>query len=369
MEQTSILEQRLDRILTSVSLEKPDRTPVVLLYTGFAAQVTGTPMAEFVGSLATATDTMIQAYDLIGDGDAVNTGTFSPYGLCPAFGAQVRVPGLELSDDEMWQVVETELMVREDYDRILEMGWPDYFQDFMKNRILKDVPPERLPWGRNPGDIKGKWAARGVPVLSGDTVTTPIELLCGSRSLTSFCMDLFDIPVMVEKVMDEMVSHMADRACRRAKKLGYPGVWVGGWRAAPSMLSPTHWERFAWPYFKELACQVADTGLIPILHLDSDWTRELERFRELPKGKCILSTDGETDLFKAKEVLGDHMCLMGDLPAVMQMMSSPDEVYEYCQNLIRKLGPEGFILHSGCDIAPNAKLENIQAMVAAATGR
>jgi len=26
----------------------------------------------------------------------------------------------------MWQVVETELMMREDYDRLLHMGWPEY---------------------------------------------------------------------------------------------------------------------------------------------------------------------------------------------------------------------------------------------------
>jgi len=33
------------------------------------------------------------------------------------------------------------------------------------------------------------------------------------------------------------------------------------------------------------------------------------------------------------------------------------------------LGPEGFILHSGCDIPVNARLENVHAMIAAATGK
>jgi uroporphyrinogen-III decarboxylase len=37
--------------------------------------------------------------------------------------------------------------------------------------------------------------------------------------------------------------------------------------------------------------------------------------------------------------------------------------------LIEGLGPEGFILHSGCDVPMDAKLENVQAMVAAATGK
>jgi uroporphyrinogen-III decarboxylase len=135
------------------------------------------------------------------------------------------------------------------------------------------------------------------------------------------------------------------------------------------MLSPDMWDRFVWPYFSRLVREVVDSGLIALLHLDSDWTRELVRFRELPKGRCILATDGETDLYKAKEILGDHMCLMGDVPATMLFMDSPDQVYAYSSRLIRELGPEGFILQSGCDIPANAKLENVQAMVAAATGR
>ena len=41
---------------------------------------------------------------------------------------------------------------------------------------------------------------------------------------------------------------------------------------------------------------------------------------------------------------------------------------EYCMNLISKIGPEGFILDSGCDIPVNAKLENINTMVSVVTG-
>jgi uroporphyrinogen-III decarboxylase len=57
---------------------------------------------------------------------------------------------------------------------------------------------------------------------------------------------------------------------------------------------------------------------------------------------------------------------MGDVSAAMLFMESPDNVYDYSSRLIRELGPEGFILHSGCDIPTNAKLENVKAMVAAA---
>jgi uroporphyrinogen-III decarboxylase len=277
------------------------------------------------------------------------------------------VPGIELADNEMWQVLETEIMTLEDYDRILALGWPDYFRKFMDERVLDDVPQERRPWTRERVDVKAKWAAHGVPVLTGGDVTSPIELLSGSRSLEKFSRDLYQIPNKVEAVMEAMVPHLAAAGCRRAARLGYPAVWVGGWRAAPSMLSPSMWDRFVWPYFRRLVYEVVNAGLIALLHLDSNWDRELARFRELPEKRCIMATDGETDLFKAKEILGDHMCLMGDVSPTMQCLGSRDEVYAYSTRLIRELGPEGFILQSGCDIAPNAKLENIRAMVSAAT--
>ena len=366
MDSEQIYQKRLDRIQAAVALEAPGRIPVVLEYSGFAAYVTGIRMSDFLKSPAQNLNTMIQAFRMVGGGDAVNYGSFWPYGLCYDFMSRVAVPGVDLPDDEMWQVVETRLMQREDYDLIIDMGWPEFFHQFMQNRVLNDVPEYFLPPQRkSPGVLKA-WRAEGVPVLSGGDVTTPFELLCGSRSLVEFSRDLMEIPDKVIAAMDAIVPHLAGDTIESAAKKGCPLVWVGGWRAAPMMLSPAMWQRFVWPYFRRLVNEVVDGGLIALLHLDSDWTRELERFKELPRAKCILALDGETDIFKAGYILGDHMCIMGDVPAAMLYLDTPDVVYDYCCRLIRELGPSGFILQSGCDIPANAKLENVQAMVAAA---
>jgi uroporphyrinogen-III decarboxylase len=215
-------------------------------------------------------------------------------------------------------------------------------------------------------DVRAAWQAEGIPVLSGGDITTPFEVLCGSRSLPHFFADLIQIPDKVAAAMDAIVPHLAGATIRRAKSRGYPAVWIGGWRSAPCMLSPPMWERFAWPYFRRLVTEVTEAGLIALLHLDSDWTRELSRFRELPRGKCIMALDGATDIFKARAALDGHMCIMGDVPASMLYLEDADTVHAYCTRLIRELGPEGFILHSGCDIPTNAKIENVRAMVAAA---
>lgn len=364
------LKTRMDRILTAVSLERPDRVPVVLEYAGFAAAVTDTPMAEFISSPAKATATMIEAYRRIGGGDAINYGSFSPYRLSYLFGAKVKIPGKDLPSNGMWQVLETEIMQRDDYDRILKSDdWPAFFRKLLKERILNDAAVDLLPGRQEPVDVPGLWAREGVPVLDGGDVTTPFELICGARSMNHFFYDLLEIPDKVEAVMDLIVPHLVSHPCKGALAARYPIVWIGGWRTAPCLLAPKMWARFVWPYLSRLIHEVIDYGLIPLLHLDSNWGRELWRFKAFPSGKLIVALDGTTDIVKAKATLGGHSCLMGDVPAAMLAFDNPASVYAYCSKLIREVGPDGFILQSGCDIPTNAKLENVQAMVAAAKQR
>jgi len=147
--------------------------------------------------------------------------------------------------------------------------------------------------------------------------------------------------------------------------LGVTGVWLGGWRSASEFLSPKLWERFVLPYYKQMVDVVIEAGVTPILHFDSNWTRDLSYFKDFPKGTCVLSLDGMTDIYKAKEVLGGHMCLMGDVPPSMLTLGTPDQVHEYSSNLVRDIGPSGFILAQGCCIPPDAKPENVAAMIAA----
>lgn len=366
MDSASLLEERTERIRRAVSLERPDRVPAVLEYSGFAARATGTPMAEFLRTPARAAQTMMTAFDLVGGADAINYGTFSPYGLSHIFGAKVRVPGVDLPADGDWQVLESERMTRDDYDRILEVGWKVFFRAYLEDRIHDDADPAMLPRNQERVNALALWAAKGVPVLSGGDVTTPFELLCGGRSLERFFMDLVEIPDKVLAAMDAMVPHLAGGAVRQARRAGYPAVWVGGWRSAPVLISPEMWERFVWPHFHRLVMEVVNSGLVALLHLDSDWGRELRRFRAFPRGSAIAALDGETDIFRAREVLGDHLCLMGDVPATLLAFGTPEEVYAYSRRLVKELGPEGFILQSGCDIPANAQLENVRAMVAAA---
>ena len=95
-----------------------------------------------------------------------------------------------------------------------------------------------------------------------------------------------------------------------------------------------------------------------------DWEKNLDYLHVLPKRKVVLQFDGRTDIFRAKEIIGDHCCIFGDVPATMLAFGGKDEVSEYCKKLIEVVGKDGgFILAAGCEIAPNARPENVKAMI------
>ena len=122
-------------------------------------------------------------------------------------------------------------------------------------------------------------------------------------------------------------------------------------------------EEFVWPDLEYITRTAIESGLTVLLHCDTNWTRALDLFKRLPPRSCILELDGDSDIFKAKEVLGDHLCIMGDVPAYLLAFRSKDEVLAYCRRLIKGVGRGGgFILSSGCSIPANARVENVAAL-------
>ncbi|NNN19288.1 MAG: hypothetical protein HKL84_05475, partial [Acidimicrobiaceae bacterium] len=102
--------------------------------------------------------------------------------------------------------------------------------------------------------------------------------------------------------------------------------------------------------------------LVPLVLWEGDCTTRLETIADIPAGKAIYWFE-RTDLFHAKEVLGDVVCLRGNVPASMLNTGTPEEVRDYCRKLIEGVGKNGgFILDGGIGIPDEARLENVRAM-------
>jgi hypothetical protein len=365
MDTQALYQERLNRIMGQVALQKTDRTPVMINNDMFAPGHMGIKMSTFVSDVRAGSKAILDSAIDLG-ADAVQAAFFHPLTLSMGWLSKVDLPGVELPEDSLWQVHERELMTVEDYDVILDKGWNDFYFEFMETR-LGDPLATLLPLFPLFAEVTQDFVKAGVVPFNGGVLAPPFEAICGGRSMARFYRDLMKMPDKVQAVLDAVMDDMVEDA-RQVLGMKPLGVWIGGWRAAPEFINPKLWERFAWPYMKKMADMTIEAGVVPIFHLDSNWERVLPYFKEFPAGKGIIFPDGSTNIYKIKEVLGDHMCINGDVPPSMLTLSTPDEVFNYSTKLIKDMG-NGFILGQGCDIPFNAKLENVRAMVSAATGK
>lgn len=359
-----ILQVKEKRIRDAVALRTPDRVPVIPNGPAWAARITGTKISEVCTNPAAAYKILIDAYTSLGDIDGFQHASYHVSSLSVMWLSRVKVPGRDLSEDEIWQVDEAELMTPADYDAIATGGFGPWLDRYYAER-LPGVVDEFGCWAQTLPEAFAAWRDKGVVVFSPVVVTIPYEYFCGGRSMKEFLLDLYRNGDRVQAAMDAALPVLIEQMRQLIRDLDLMALWIGGWRSASEFLAPRLWERFVFPYYKQMVDAAIEEGAIPVLHFDANWTRDLERLRELPKAECVLSLDGKTDIFKAKEILGDHMCIMGDVHPSLLSLGTPQEVAAYCQRLIEEVGPGGFILSSGCDVPVGAKYENVKAMVEA----
>ena len=359
-------EANLNRIKKAIALEPVDRIPVAPCANAYYAKATGLPLKTYITDFDAACTANLKV-QLEMDADATQNVIFSPFLLPAQWLSPVYTPGNELGDDEMWQIVEqNDFMKQEEYQVILEHGFEYFFEKFKAER-LGDNNAKLAPFFEYNPTAYQRYYEAGIPCICDFLMITPFEFFCGGRGLENFFVDdLFEEPDMIDEVFAKTMEYTLKIYQAQMDALHPVGVWIGGWRTTPHMLSPEMFDRFVWPYFKAYAELCLKNDVIPMFHLDACWDNALEKFREMPAKKCILCLDSKTDIRKAHEILGDMMCILGDIPPELLAFGTYDDVYKYVTDLIDDIGPVGYICASGCDIPSNAKPECVKAMADAA---
>lgn len=367
-----------ERFETVIKLKEPDRVPVCPLGLLFAPAYAGITMEKFYTDPKAAQAAQRQVFDALGGWDIMGLGgsTLTDiFALMIAFPNKMKRPGKELPPDSISQFDESEpAMTFDDYDIIIKKGWNHFFFSRLFPRIRPKSKSNIFGSGEavfkllrflftHKKDIR-YWEKRGIPTLVSAPCGVPYEMFSTARTFNQFIMDIRRHPEKVKAAMDATLPDTINTTVRGVKFLGVPRVFLTGERGAGDVISPTYFENFYLPWLKQLVDALVKENITPLLHFDGNWDRNLPYLKELPRGKCILDLDSTTNIFKAKEILGDHMCIMGDVPASLWTLGTPEEVEIYCKKLIDEVGRGGgFILSSGCTVPFNAKFENLKAMI------
>jgi len=375
---TMSCEQRLQAV---INLQVPDRVPVCPFIYHFAAGYAGITIHELWSDHNKYRAALEKCYEELGPWDVYYaTNPRYPEMYTFIMPMKARWPGIDLPPDSQFQLLEEEIMLPEDYRWTCEMAKRlpqlSYTRFFMKmiSRIWDNIEPgwmgyaQMLPravlhlagWRRE----FDAWKRKGVAVLHGFLPEAPFDTFSLARGFVEFAKDLRRRPGEIAEAAEALTEGYVFISKLSTVITGVKRVELFIHRSSNTFISPAHFRALSLPSLKRLTERLVEEGLRVILHLDGNWDLNLEALRELPAGNCIAQFDGPTDIFLAKRILGDRMCIMGDVPATMLSFGSPSEVDEYCHRLIEEVGSDGgYIMGAGCEIPPDAKPENVRVMI------
>jgi hypothetical protein len=382
-----------ERTLAAINLQPYDRVPVAPhLNAEFPLRLKGKPTwyAYHHEHALEAHEDTFDLYETVGGWDACTMAAGGGLAFTPPFltnfavfyGDVMRFPGADdrvPEEESSPQYAEHKLLEPEDYDAIAELGWHNFCFENMDrlSKTLFGLPIADSSMEEMAANItfsytatRDRWHGLGVPVLAGTNPIDPQMGLSLMRTLTDFTMDLYQRPEKVkgalEAIADDIIPGSIDSMLLTgpAPETGIPGIMLACERGSGAIYSLEIFEEFVWPYIKRAVEAFWEAGFVTTLHFDSDWTRNMPYLRELPAKSCIVELDSTTDIFKAKEILGDHLCLMGDVPPAISSLGTVEEMEAYCKRLIDEVGKDtGLILSTGCAVPPDTKLENFKAMI------
>ncbi len=363
-----------ERLERAIALKPTPEIPVYPHIVTFAGRCAGITQEQLFSSNKAWLEACDKTFERIGRPDVVFP--LNPRDTAYIEAMKVRIPGRDLGPDEPFQFVEEEVMQVSDYDVILEKGWNFWNTEFMKKI---QTPPWHgrlgnlkvllgyIKAGMNTGKNIKHWQRQGMPVMFHTGVAPPFDVFSLSRSLTPFYRDLFSIPQKVKRAVETGTDAMIKLGVTNAKRAKGDRVAIFAMRSSASFLSPKLFDEISFPSMKRMVEGYHAAGLTSVLHCDGNWDLMIPRFKELPRASCVVELDGSTDIRKAREVLGGHLCIKGDVNAPLLAISDKAEVEDYCLKLIDFMGHDGgFILGSGCEVPFTAKPENVAAMISAA---
>jgi hypothetical protein len=209
-------------------------------------------------------------------------------------------------------------------------------------------------------------AAHGFPAaMGGGFCKAPFDTLGDTlRGTQGIMMDMYRCPDKLLEALDKVADLTIHNTLNspdigRATQIGYPlHKGADGWMSEKQFLT------FYWPSLKKCMDAFIEEGLIQRLFAEGSFNTRLELINEFPKGTVTWYFD-QTDMAKAKEILGANCCIQGNVPSSLLSTGTPEEVKEHCRKLIEICGKGGgYILAAGSS-AEKTPLENVRAMMAA----
>jgi hypothetical protein len=400
---------RATRLMDAMQLRKPDRVPIVPSLGGMAAAYCGYTHKDMMYDADKAIEVATKCtLDFQFDTKVAAGGAGLSVGKVGEVleDRQYSWPGHGVADDNTFQFNEGEYMKADEYDDLIQDPSDFWLRRFLPRiwgaaeHLAKLMPlsqvsedsigrfgqpevqealkklmragDEALAWSKKISAANKKLTEMGFPDMGGfggglGHGGAPFDYigdgLRGTRGIS------YDLRRQPDKVIEAVAAAAAKKIHEIHTSPNYRTLGncpVAGFalhKGADGWMSDEQFKKFYWPTLRQVAMALIDEGLIVRMFAEGGYQSRLEIVRDLPRGKVIWYFD-RTDMAKAKDVLGDVACVMGNVPVSLIQFGTTGEVEAFCRHLIDTAGKNGgFILTTGASLDRTAKVENVRAML------
>ncbi|MCX7912158.1 MAG: hypothetical protein N2506_04270 [Dehalococcoidales bacterium] len=395
--------EREKRIMDTIQLKMTDRVPVISSIGYFPAKYAGIPCSAAYYDY----DAWYNAYKMTlkdFQPDMIYVQPFTPGKALEILEPKtMRWPGYGVDPNHGHQAIEIDNLQADEYD--LYMNDPsDYmFRIFMSRTSDRLAGLRKLPklsdLGGGPMGVQllaesfadpdvsrairtlqragreiRRWRTRirqfnrmiegmGFPQYFQGAAMPPFDVISHSmRGMTGTMLDMYRQPDKILEACEFILKKTLERPLPPPSENGYIRIFMTNTRGSDEFMSMKQFQTFYWPTFKRLVMGLIEKGATPCIFFEGNFTSRLEYLLEFPKGKLLARFD-TTDIFRAKEVLKDHVCIEGNVPSSLLQVGTVQDVIDYCKKLIDVCGKGGGYILSPRSSTDEVKPENLRAMI------
>ena len=397
-------EQKLARITDSISLKRPDRIPSAFSATFWMAKYGNISHRQLMYDYDVAEDILRRAIlDL--DPDVYTLPHLNTY-IGPTMDKlgykQLQWPGHGVGDNQPYQYLDREYMKAEELDDFIADPTGYYlakylprvasaFEGFENLPLFPGLHYTRIVTGlrgfANPAVRRAmalvmeaaeesqnlfehmtkfieQMTQAGYPLGFATTSIAPYDFFADYfRGAKGMMMDLFRRRDKLMEAMEKIIPFLLRHSVSATQTLPCKIVFIPIHWAPDRFMSQEQFKTVYWPSLRKYLLQLIDAGLTPMPLWESECDNRLEVIaQDMPRGKMIYWFE-RTDIVRAKQILGDTVCLRGNISASIMTLGTPDDVDAACRHVIEKVGRDGgLILDGALGVPDEAPVENVRAL-------
>ena len=381
-----LYQERLNRYVTAMRNEKPDRVPIRPFVAEFTAKYAGYTCQEVAHDYTKAFEAAIKtAKDF--DWDAVVPNMVYVWtGLAQAVGLRYYgIPGLGIPHDSGFNYIEPpedQAFMREDeYDALIDDPTAFLYNTWLP-RVSTEVNKigEASTYRNNLSFVKGAMAMLSYFYAFGPQIArlrsecgtasaiagifkAPFDILADKlRGYVGLTLDMHTQPQKVLRACEALMPHLCQVGLTTADpaKLVPIGFWMH--RGCVPFINPRQFASHNWPTLKPIIEEFWKQGHQTLFYAEGKWKHHFDAFRELPERSIVFHCD-QDDVFEAHRKLHDKFAISGGIPNVLLSFGKPDEIRAFCRRVLLEVAADGgYILDAGAIMQDDTNIENLRVL-------